>query len=171
MSKPKPNSFERLFERHMKGGNVSDFKRDYLTLYTFVIRPIERQRDQLLIDIAAHVDAEGMWERLMMELVGEDGPGSVRTAIEQLKLERDAYMQEVKTLRAKLSEKNADQSASEMTKREYFVGLAMQGFVSNTEWSKELTADDWNDYVARLTQGSVEVADALLAELEKSVTK
>lgn len=103
MSKPKPNSFERLFERHMKGGNVSDFKREYLTLYTMVIRPIERQRDQLLIDIAAHVDAEGMWERLMMELVGEDGPGSVRTAIEQLKLERGAYLQEVKELRAKVS--------------------------------------------------------------------
>lgn len=158
-----PDSFETLFRRYMKGGNALQFKRKYHTLYTKVIRPIERERDQLLIDIAAHVDAEGMWERLMMEIVGEDGPGSVRTAIEQLKLERDAYMQEVKTLKAKLSEKNADRPASEMTKREYFAAQAMTGLASH------IGTAGWS--AAKMGEASVIHADKMLEALEKQVTK
>jgi hypothetical protein len=72
------------------------------------------------------------------------------------------------THQSKLEKATQQQLLSGLDKREHFAGLAMQGFASNTEWSKELTADDWNDYVVRLTQGSVEVADALLAELEKT---
>lgn len=45
MSTPKQNSFDALFERHMKVGNALDFKRKYRTLYTQVIRPIEAERD------------------------------------------------------------------------------------------------------------------------------
>ena len=45
MSTPKPNSFDALFERHMKGKNVAAFKHDYRTLYNEVIRPIEAERD------------------------------------------------------------------------------------------------------------------------------
>ena len=45
MSTPKPNSFDALFERHMKGKNVAAFKHDYRTLYNQVIRPIEAERD------------------------------------------------------------------------------------------------------------------------------
>lgn len=37
----------------------------------------------------AHKDACFEWERTMMELVGEDGPGSVREAVNKLKAERD----------------------------------------------------------------------------------
>lgn len=36
-----------------------------------------------------HAEAELMWERLMMQLVGEDGPKSVTEAINKIKAERD----------------------------------------------------------------------------------
>jgi hypothetical protein len=46
-----------------------------------------------------------------------------------------------------------------LTKREYFAGLAMQGIMAN----QNLTSTE-NDTIAKW---SVEIADALLAELEK----
>lgn len=54
-----------------------------------------------------------------------------------------------------------------LTKREYFAGLAMQGLCSNNEWSKNLTTDDWDSYKERLISGSLEMADALIKELNK----
>ena len=55
-----------------------------------------------------------------------------------------------------------------LTKREHFAGLAMQGLVSNHDWAKTMVAtDDWDDFVKRATSGAVELADAILAELEK----
>jgi hypothetical protein len=36
-------------------------------------------------------NAEMQWELLMMELVGEDGPGSVRDAVNKLKTERNEF--------------------------------------------------------------------------------
>jgi hypothetical protein len=47
-----------------------------------------------------------------------------------------------------------------LTKREYFSGLAMQGMMAN----QNLTSTE-NDTIAKW---SVEIADALLAELEKT---
>lgn len=47
-----------------------------------------------------------------------------------------------------------------LTKREYFAGLALQGMMAN----QHLTSTE-NDTIARW---SVEIADALLAELEKT---
>lgn len=45
-----------------------------------------------------------------------------------------------------------------LTKREYFAGLAMQGLLSDNEWS--------NDPVDRVAGWAVKHADALLAALE-----
>jgi len=45
--------------------------------------------------------------------------------------------------------------------RDHFAGLAMQGFASNTEWSRTVN-DDWDDYVERMTTGAYEIADAML---------
>lgn len=93
--------FEHSFMSNMKHKNLRGFKRDYRTLYSKVIIPTIA--DQSLA-LSLHMDAEANWERLMMELVGEDGTGSVRTAIEQLKLERSAYLSEVKQQRETIKE-------------------------------------------------------------------
>ena len=46
-----------------------------------------------------------------------------------------------------------------LTKREYFAGLAMQGILS---------ADDCNNVTVEIARGAVMMADALLAELERT---
>lgn len=67
-----------------------------------------------------------------------------------------------------------------LTKREYFAGMAMQGMLANNDgvnrvWkaAKELNPHDLQGAATReverhLAEKSVECADALLAELEKS---
>lgn len=63
----------------------------------------ERQRDEYAAAVAdltaqrnQYRDAELMWERLMMELLGEDGPGSVREAVEKLKGKVAFYIAEAR---------------------------------------------------------------------------
>jgi len=58
-----------------------------------------------------------------------------------------------------------------LTKREYFAAMAMQGFASNQGWAKTMSPDDWDEYLNRLANGAVEMADALLLELEKPTTQ
>ena len=56
-----------------------------------------------------------------------------------------------------------------LTKREYFASQAMNSLASNEEWAKTMKiADDWDEYIKRLTEGAVDMADALLTNLEKS---
>lgn len=58
-----------------------------------------------------------------------------------------------------------------LTKREHFAGLAMQGLLSNAGLNGEIleTANDrGNDISDVITLGAIELADALLAALEKS---
>lgn len=84
--------FKERFMQHMKSKNVEAFTKDFPTLYNHVIIPAIS--DQVLMaDFAS--EASGVWEPLMMELIGEDGPGSVRTAIEKMKAESSAYLDEV----------------------------------------------------------------------------
>jgi hypothetical protein len=52
-----------------------------------------------------------------------------------------------------------------LTKREYFAGLAMQGILAG---QYSTGAADWNAGCDTLAGWSVDIADALLAELEKS---
>ena len=53
-----------------------------------------------------------------------------------------------------------------LTKREYFVALAMQALASNPDWAKTMrTPDDWDEYKDRLAKGAVELADAVISEL------
>lgn len=63
---------------------------------------------------------------------------------------------------------NSEGNYSGLTKREYFAGLAMKGLASNHDWARTMrTPDDWDEYIQRLASGSVEIADALLKELER----
>jgi hypothetical protein len=56
-----------------------------------------------------------------------------------------------------------------LTKREYFASQAMNSLASNEEWAKTMRiADDWGEYIQRLTEGAVDMADALLEALSKS---
>lgn len=55
---------------------------------------------------------------------------------------------------------DVSQKVGALTKREYFAGLAMQGFAS--------LGDDPFQTIDDLVETSVKYADALLAELEKS---
>ena len=57
---------------------------------------------------------------------------------------------------------NKEKQYSGLTKREYFAGLAMQGFCSNQEFLKNLNGDP------NLTaQACIEIADELLKQLEE----
>lgn len=51
-----------------------------------------------------------------------------------------------------------------LTKREYFAGLAMQGFLAN-RWSKE--SIDFQGNPVAISEYAIEVADELLKHLEK----
>jgi hypothetical protein len=56
-----------------------------------------------------------------------------------------------------------------LTKREYFASQAMNSLASNEEWAKTMMiTDDWDEYIKRLTEGAVDMADALLEALSKS---
>jgi hypothetical protein len=55
-----------------------------------------------------------------------------------------------------------------LTKREYFAGLAMQGFLAHGENSSLLQAETHLPLTRSVAIASVEYADALLAALEKS---
>ena len=83
--------FELQFKSNMKGGSIEAFRRDYPTLHDRVIIPLIESLVETNSISNAHRNVAIMWERLMMELVGEDGPGSVRSAITALKAERDQY--------------------------------------------------------------------------------
>lgn len=52
----------------------------------------------------AHRDACMNWERTMMELVGEDGIGSVRDSINKLKQQRDKLAKQVDNLKTLLGD-------------------------------------------------------------------
>jgi hypothetical protein len=55
-----------------------------------------------------------------------------------------------------------------LSKREYFAAMAMQGILTNQSWVETLKIpDDWNDYKDRLVEGSIEMADSLIKELNK----
>jgi hypothetical protein len=58
--------------------------------------------------------------------------------------------------------KNGDRPKSEITKREYFAGLAMQGILSDPNRGSEL------DHNLVIVEHAVKFADLLLAELEKT---
>lgn len=86
------DSFEH-FRKGQKLGNIVFYKSFYAMLdadYERAIECVNACEGQSIEDIklaTAHKDACAQWEQLMMELVVEDGPGSVRTAIVDMKTE------------------------------------------------------------------------------------
>ena len=61
-----------------------------------------------------------------------------------------------------------DKEFQGLTKREYIATQAMNSLASNEEWAKTMKiSDDWDDYIKMLTEGAVEMADALLEALSK----
>lgn len=54
-----------------------------------------------------------------------------------------------------------------LTKREYFAGLAAQGIVANQEWMENAMASSGLSGSECVAKGAVNIADALLAELDK----
>lgn len=53
------------------------------------------------------------------------------------------------------------------TKREVIAKDMAVALASNPEWAKTIR-DDWDEFIERVTKGSIELADAFLAELEKT---
>lgn len=69
---------------------------------------------------------------------------------------------------ARLMPNNEFVSLDGLTKREHFAAMAMQGFLSNSMYSKILQGNNDEPVPSYLAELSVNIADALLAELEKS---
>jgi len=89
-------------------GHISGTIREVIaspTRYEFgqwLVECVNACADQNIEDVklaTEHRNACMQWEQLMMELVGADGMGSVREAIEQLKAQRDAAFAELKAIR------------------------------------------------------------------------
>ena len=55
-----------------------------------------------------------------------------------------------------------------LTKREYFAAMAMQGLLANPEWMKVYEGEKYLMMADTMATVSVERADALLSELNKS---
>lgn len=148
--------FAQEFMRVMKTKDIEAFKKDYRTLYDGVIIPVITEQC-----MAAQLDDQAVrkWESLMMELVGEDGPGSVRTAIEKIKLESDAHLAEAMELKEKLAQAQAEIQAASMSKRDQFIAAAFQGLLAHP-FTKQWSAD-------KMAESTLKHTDALLAEIEK----
>lgn len=58
----------------------------------------KQQVAKLMAQAEMHRDAEIMWEKTMMQAVGEDGPKSVVEAIDKIKAERDALASELREM-------------------------------------------------------------------------
>jgi hypothetical protein len=57
-----------------------------------------------------------------------------------------------------------------LTKREYFAALAMQALASNPDWAKTMRVpDDWDEFKDSSAKGAVELADAVMKELDNSL--
>ncbi len=69
-----------------------------------------------------------------------------------------------------IGEHAASAFASGLTKREHFAAMAMQGFLANSWQAKELdeTGDTSGEQMSVVAATSVTIADALLAELERT---
>jgi hypothetical protein len=51
--------------------------------------------------------------------------------------------------------------------RAIIAAMAMQGLLANPEWAKTINTDDFDEFKDRVSNASVELADALIAELQK----
>lgn len=58
----------------------------------------------------------------------------------------------------------------ELTKREYFAAMAMQGLLSNHKWGETIKPNDWDEFLYRVSSGSVDMADALISALNNQVS-
>ncbi|EJL80961.1 hypothetical protein [Pantoea sp. GM01] len=63
--------------------------------------------DVALVRGDAHMQAEMVWEKSMMEAIGEDGVGCVVKAINALKAERDALQQKLDEAQEEISRRDA----------------------------------------------------------------
>jgi hypothetical protein len=54
-----------------------------------------------------------------------------------------------------------------LTKREEFARTAMNGLLSNNEWAKTFTVDDFDEFKSRVASASIDIADALLKRLNE----
>ncbi|MBN1085775.1 hypothetical protein JNO12_13780 [Erwinia aphidicola] len=95
-------------------GHVEDEKAEFFTLYERKESGLSHALldcvDRLSVEAAmaiyierdAHLVAEMVWEKTMMETIGEDGVGSVKAAFEKLQSERDSLQEQVQGLKDRL---------------------------------------------------------------------
>lgn len=65
-------------------------------------------------EVSMHRNAEIMWEKTMMQAVGEDGPKSVVEAIDKIKAERDNAWQELREIRWDINANREESTADEV---------------------------------------------------------
>lgn len=85
-------SFEQRFMHKMKNKDIEAFKKDYRTLYNEVIIPLIAE-ERFLAE--SFKEANTRLDRDLKEIIGERVTGSVQIAVNNLKLERDAFSNEV----------------------------------------------------------------------------
>lgn len=65
-------------------------------------------------DVSMHINAEIMWEKTMMQAVGEDGPSDVIKAIDKIKAERDNAWAELREIRWDINANREESTADEV---------------------------------------------------------
>lgn len=65
-------------------------------------------------EVSMHRNAEIMWEKTMMQAVGEDGPKSVVEAIDKIKAERDNAWAELREIRWDINANPEESTADEV---------------------------------------------------------
>ena len=69
---------------------------------------------ELELDVSMHRNAEIMWEKTMMQAVGEDGPSDVIKAIDKIKAERDNAWTELREIRWDINANREESTADEV---------------------------------------------------------
>lgn len=88
------------------------FQEKHLDTLDNIVRGMREQ----LNNKAATDDAERLWEVTMMELVGEDGIGSVRSAINLIKAQRDQAWKDNKEIRSIIEADENESTVDEVRK-------------------------------------------------------
>lgn len=148
-----------LIQSLESAGELSIKERKYLDVMRWAIR-VAGERD-------AALNAERVWERVMMEVCGEDGPASVANEIRSLRALRDTAIQALKSQVEQLAAENVALAAENKMAVD-----AVTVFSNVTHDITDIICDELgHDRVAEIVAayndlGNMPATDRILAEAE-----
>lgn len=139
-------------------GELSIKERKYLDVMRWAIR-VAGERD-------AALNAERVWERVMMEVCGEDGPASVANEIRSLRALRDTAMQVLKSQVGQLAAENVGLKAFGDTLFDMYKGLEISGGGIHDEQSVVCQQAALDAAMSAFEEIETPATDRIIAEAE-----